>query len=220
MAYIDEVTPREAVRTLLRDRLRELTDAAVQRVDLSVSTDIDTPNDEPLWQNVPVVTVKDLEAAIHATFGEALPAPSERTAEVATPATIFVAAECPRCHLPGRIPLTVSVELHQDDSSETLHLKGKSKAAIHFCGQMALPERQDDADGQEELPFDEPEEEASGTAPMEGDQKVVPFEKPAKAVKPTGRVDEEAGVVEVESACPMAGCNLPAEHPGQHVFLA
>ncbi len=155
MAISDHVTPREAVRADLRDRFRELTDGFVQRVDVTASTSEESPADgEPLWQNVPVVTVKDLEAAIRATFDVKLPPPSERTAEVATPATVFVAADCPRCHLPARIPLTISVELHQDDTGETLHLKGKSKPAIHTCGQMALPQRDAGDDGQEELPLE------------------------------------------------------------------
>ena len=145
MAIADHVNPREQVRYALRDRLRELIDPAFTRIDVDAPLDPEHPGEldpggEPakLWQNVPVITARDLEAALSLVFGEPLPAPSE-AAEVATPATIFVAAECPRCHVPGRIPLTVSVELHQDDS-ETLHLKGKSKPAIHLCGQMSLPE--------------------------------------------------------------------------------
>lgn len=47
-----------------------------------------------------------------------------------------------------------------------------------------------------------------GTTPTEGEQTVVAFKKPDK-----GRA-EPVGFV----PCPMAGCNQPAEHPGQHVF--
>jgi hypothetical protein len=49
-----------------------------------------------------------------------------------------------------------------------------------------------------------------GTAPTEGEQKVVPFARPEPGkAEPLGFV-----------ACPMAGCSLPAEHPGEHVFRA
>jgi hypothetical protein len=157
-SYADHITPREAVRGALRDHLRELVDASVQRIDVDAPLDPEAPgeldaNGEPakLWQNVPVITVKDLEEALRITFGEALPAPSEKTAEVATPATVFVAAECPRCHIAGRIPLAVTVELHQDSDGETLHLKPKSREALHTCGQLTLPQ---DADEAEQLPWD------------------------------------------------------------------
>ena len=157
MAIADHVSPREAVRADLRERLRELVDASVQRIDVDAPLDPDAPGEldatgEPakLWQNVPVVTVRDLEAAIRTVFDGRLPAPSEKTAEVATPALVFVAAECPRCHIAGRIPLTVSVELHQDSDGETLHLKPKSKEALHTCGQLPLPEGED----QEQASFD------------------------------------------------------------------
>lgn len=166
-SYADHVSPREAVRGALRDHLRELVDASVQRIDIDAPLDPEAPgeldaNGQPakLWQNVPVVTVRDLETAIQAVFGATLPAPSEKTAEVATPATVFVAAECPRCHIAGRIPLAVTVELHQDSDGETLHLKPKSKEALHTCGQLPLPQGEDEA---EQLPWDV--EDITGPAP-------------------------------------------------------
>jgi hypothetical protein len=164
-SYVDHISPREAVRVALKDHLRELVDASVQRIDIDAPLDPEAPgeldaNGQPakLWQNVPVVTVRDLETAIQAVFGATLPAPSEKTAEVATPATVFVAAECPRCHIAGRIPLAVTVELHQDSDGETLHLKPKSKEALHTCGQLPLPQGED-----EQLPWDV--EDITGPAP-------------------------------------------------------
>jgi hypothetical protein len=102
---------------------------------------------------VPVITVPALNDVIRGVFDAPLPAPSEHTADVATPATVFVAAVCPRCAIPQQIPLVIGVKLEQDDSTVTLHLKGKSKPAIHQCGQMRLPETPR-TDGQEPLPFE------------------------------------------------------------------
>jgi hypothetical protein len=157
-SYADHVTPREAVRGALRDHLRELVDASVQRIDVDAPLDPEAPgeldaNGQPakLWQNVPVVTVRDLETALATVSGAEIAAPSATTAEVATPATVFVAAECPRCHIAGRIPLVVTVELHQDNDGETLHLKPKSKEALHTWSQLPLPQGEDEA---EQLPWD------------------------------------------------------------------
>jgi hypothetical protein len=154
MAIADHISPREAVRFALKDRFRDLIEGAVQRIDVDAPLFPEAPGElgpdgEPakLWQNVPVITVADFEAAFATTFGERLPAPSERTAEAATPALVIISAVCPRCQMPARIPLAVDVELHQDRDGETLHLKAKSKEAIHVCGQMPLPEGEEPAQG-------------------------------------------------------------------------
>ena len=44
------------------------------------------------WDGVPVVTRKRLDQAINAIFGQRIPAPSETTVEVSTPATVIVPA--------------------------------------------------------------------------------------------------------------------------------
>jgi hypothetical protein len=147
MAIADHISPREAVRANLREHFRELSDAAIERIDVDAPLDPEAPGEldadgEPakLWQNVPVLTVKSLETILRAVFEGPLPPPSERTAEASTPALVIISAVCPRCQMPARIPLGVDVELHQDRDGETLHLKAKSKEAIHTCGQMQLPE--------------------------------------------------------------------------------
>src|SRR5450830_1576444 len=137
MAIADHVSPREAVRAALRERFSDLINGATQRVDVDAPLDPDAPGElgadgEPakLWSGVPVITLKDFEAAFETTFGEKLPPPSEHTAEAATPALVIISAVCPRCQMPARIPLSVDVELHQDRDGETLHLKAKSKEDI------------------------------------------------------------------------------------------
>jgi hypothetical protein len=74
-----------------------------------------------------------------------------------------------------------------------------------------------------------------GTAPTEGEQKVVPFARPEKDLPerivdavldhadeyfPGAVVDKERRSITVNTVegCPMPGCNMPAEHPGDHVF--
>ena len=133
MPVADHTSPREQVRADLRARLRELIDPAVVKVN---TIDLDG---HPDWANVPVVTVADLSQAIITTFDERLPAPSNKTAEIITPGTVFVAALCPECHVPQQIPMTVDVKLEIEGSVRTLHLKGKSKASTHRCGQLPLP---------------------------------------------------------------------------------
>ena len=158
MAIAAHNSPRAQVRDDLRDRFRELSRAVVERVDTEAIApdELDADNQHKhLWSNVPVITMPALNDVIRGTFDAPLPAPSEHAADVATPATVFVAAVCPRCAIPQQIPLVIGVKLEQDDSTVTLHLKGKSKPAIHQCGQMRLPETPR-ADGQEPLPFELP----------------------------------------------------------------
>jgi hypothetical protein len=137
MALTDHVPPREAIRADLKERLTAAVNADVVK--------INTIDDDghPDWSDVPVITIAALSGAMRQIFEGPLPAASERAAEVHTPATVFVSAECPRCHIPARIPLTVGVELHQDETRETLHLKASAKAALHVCGQLGLDDDED-----------------------------------------------------------------------------
>jgi hypothetical protein len=137
MALTDHIPPREAIRADLKERLTAAVNADVVK--------INTIDDDghPHWSDVPVITIAALSGAMRQIFEGPLPAASERAAEVHTPATVFVSAECPRCHIPARIPLTVGVELHQDETRETLHLKASAKAALHVCGQLGLDDDED-----------------------------------------------------------------------------
>lgn len=158
MSVNDHVSPREALRYDLRERLRDLTNGAIQRVDVTAMVTDEVGPDEqalPLWQNVPVITVKDFLAAFETTFGEKLPPPNERTAEVAVTskaaALVVVSAECPRCHISQRIPMSVDVQMIQDRDGESLKLKPTSKETVHACGQLPLPESDDEDEGQTAL---------------------------------------------------------------------
>lgn len=119
MAIASNLTPSEAVRLVLHERLK----GKVQQVEGGP------------WDGMSVVTEKDLDVA----FGEALPPPSARGAEVSTPARLVVSVICPRCHVAQQIALFVSPKLEIDDERTTLKLVAKAKSMGHTCGQQPLP---------------------------------------------------------------------------------
>ncbi len=90
------------------------------------------------WDGVPVVTRKRLDEAISAIFGQSIPAPSETTVEVSTPASVLVSAICPRCDTAQLILMSVHPELLIDDEGSELRVKAKSKGVSHTCGQLPL----------------------------------------------------------------------------------
>jgi hypothetical protein len=190
MPLNDHTSPREQLRYDLKERFREAMRGLVERVDTEamVTSEVDPDGQgKHLWSGVPVLTMVALNTAMH-TFDEPLPAPSELTAELRTPGTLFVAAECPECHLPQQIPMVIDVKLEVEGSIRTLHLKGKSKAAVHRCGQLPLPERKNE--DQAGLPWNETEEEPAETTSMidegpipddEADELAIDPEEPAEA---------------------------------------
>ena len=120
---------REALTALLTDATRQV------------------PSGE--WEGVPVVTAKDANEALDAVFGQPLPMPSETSAEVHTPAEIFVSAICPKCSLPAVIKLEVGSQLVVENTiSGELKLKAKAKSRTHVCGQLPLPDKAEELEGQ------------------------------------------------------------------------
>lgn len=93
------------------------------------------------WDGVPVVTRKRLDQAINAIFSQPIPAPSETTVEVTTPATVLVSAVCPRCGIAQLIGMSVHPELLIDDEGSELRVKSKAKGRTHLCGQLPLVEQ-------------------------------------------------------------------------------
>lgn len=112
--------PREAVVGLIRERLAAQVFAVVGGA----------------HDGVQAVRWEDVEFSL----GQPLPPPSDHAAEVATPGDVLVATGCPRCGLPERIVLHVDAQLQVDAGGSELHLKGKSKAHTHVCGQQTLDE--------------------------------------------------------------------------------
>jgi hypothetical protein len=167
---------RAALRAALRDGLEDKLELLTQKV----------PSGE--WEGVPVVTGKDLVDVIAEVFGGEMPPPDGQSAEVRTPATVYVSADCPRCHIPGIIPLTITPELRVEPTSSELRLHAKAKARLHMCGQTVLPV--------------EPEVEGQ-TAAFDIDD--IVGEPDADDMLTTDRdVDEESDIVEPDGEGPVA----------------
>lgn len=132
------------------------------------------------WDGVPVVTRRRLDDAIRAIFGQPIPAPSETTVEVSTPATIYVSAVCPRCDIAQLISMTVHPELLIDDEGSELRVKAKAKGRSHVCGQLPLETSADAEGGLEQIGFLETIESLVGrvydmlTDPLMGDLDQAP----------------------------------------------
>lgn len=88
------------------------------------------------WDGIQVVTNADLLEV----FGEGLPEPNERAAEVTTPARISVLGLCPSCGQGSYLAVHINPVLTVDGNGRSLKLTAKSKAVNHICGQIALPQ--------------------------------------------------------------------------------
>lgn len=127
MALDDVILTRAAYRDELRKALSDVAKGSLEKVEGGP------------WDGVPVLTEPKLDEAIAAVFDLPVPLPSENHAEVATPATITVAAICPRCDLPTTVLLSVHPQLVVDDDGAEIQIKTKAKPRTHVCGQQELP---------------------------------------------------------------------------------
>ena len=127
-----DVAPTRA--SLLRAYHEDLAariDEATQKVGQQILA-VPTAFDVVAWEGVPVVTRRDLDEIVGAVFAQPLPAPSENTAEVSTPAIVIVWAVCPRCAISQPIAVTIHPELLVDDDGAELRIKAKAKARTHI----------------------------------------------------------------------------------------
>lgn len=123
----DTLTTRDALRhAVLRDLL--------SRADIA-STEIEGG---PL-DGIKVVSIGMLRDLVVEHLQVDLPPPSEKFAEVVTPAKVSVAAICPDCHLPAGIIVNLTPQLTVTNEGAELAVKAKSKARVHVCGQQSLP---------------------------------------------------------------------------------
>lgn len=127
MALDDVILTRAAYRDELRRAFTETAKASLAKVEGGP------------WDGVPVLTEPVLDETIAAVFDLPVPTPSENHAEVVTPATITVAALCPRCDLPTTVLLSVHPQLVVDDDGAEIQIKTKTKARSHICNQQELP---------------------------------------------------------------------------------
>lgn len=103
------------------------------------------------------------------------------SAEVKTPAEVFVDAICPECNLPTRILVILSTVLETTrEAGSTIKLKAKAKGRTHVHHQLAL--EVDDA--QTELGLDQGEELDAE------DEGLLPDEDTAD-LRPTGEVNAD-----------------------------
>jgi hypothetical protein len=105
---------------------------------------------DPGFDGAPVLTIPALEKALDLVFTVPLAAPDEHHAEVSTPATVIVAAICPRCDIPASVLVELSATLVVDSPHHAeIKVAAKSKAKTHVCGQAELPvSAGDEAEGQ------------------------------------------------------------------------
>lgn len=203
------ITTRDGLREAIRFDLDEKLEAALQPVTL---------DDGDVWNGIRVVTKKDLDEAIAAIFDEPLPPTSETVAEVSTPATIEVSAECPRCFIATTIEMSITPELRVNTDGSSIHLRGKAKAKTHVCGQLELPEakRPTVVDGQEGMDLED-----VVTDDLEGDQAIaditVAGEALIEAVDPSQTADLANGATSDEPVCDWPGCTRHAFHRGKHI---
>lgn len=97
-----------------------------------------------------------LNEAIERVKRSDLPPIDVMSAEVKTPAEVFVDAICPECNLPTRILVILSAVLETTRAAgSTIKLKAKAKGRTHVHNQLAL---EVDDHGQTELGLDQGEE--------------------------------------------------------------
>ena len=127
MALTDTLTTREALR-------RAVLDDIIARCELAAQPIEGGPLD-----GISVVSMGVLRDQVTGSLMVKLETPSERHAEVRTPAVITTSAICPECGLPVEIIVNLSPALTVDNDGAELSVKAKSKSRVHVHGQMSLP---------------------------------------------------------------------------------
>jgi hypothetical protein len=134
MAISDNPTTRESLRrAVLGDLVDRCTAAAVSI-------------EGGALDGIEVVSLGTLRAQVTNALEDDLPPPSERRAEVTTPAIVLVSAICPECRLPVEIIVALTPQLTADNDGAEIAVKAKSKSRVHVCGQLALALVGDQAD--------------------------------------------------------------------------
>lgn len=77
--------------------------------------------------------------AAYEALTEDFPPTSHQSAEVITPARIYVTAFCPQCGIPAATTGYVVADLHVTDEAGEVKIKLKTKSVPHACGQLVLP---------------------------------------------------------------------------------
>ena len=133
----DTLTTRDAFRRAVLDDL-------VGRAELAAKPIEGGPLD-----GIEVVSIGTLRDIVVEHLQVELPPPSDKYAEVSTPATIATSAICPECRQPTEIVVTLNPRLTVEGNSTELAIKAKSVSVPHMHGQLPLnvPEGQETIDG-------------------------------------------------------------------------
>lgn len=92
---------------------------------------------------VEVVSLGTLRTVVMESLGVKLPPPSDRFAEVTTPATITVSTICPECSLATELVVKLAPQLTVTNDGAEINVKAKVKARVHVLGQLSLAEDDD-----------------------------------------------------------------------------
>lgn len=148
-----------------------------------------------------VIPEKGVREAAFDAFSADLPPTDVRSAEVVTPAIVFVDVICPLCKGTARVVATLAAELRVGGGDSELHIKAKASKSAHSCGQQTM--------------IDVPEEEkvdAEKEAALEAVEDIL--EEPPVVSPKRSRKPKIAPVA--EEVCPFPGCTFAADHVGAH----
>lgn len=142
-----------------------------------------TPIEGGALDGIEVVSKGEIAQAILNVKAQTLPPIDTGTAEVRTPADVYVDAICPECDLPTRVLVQLSAVLETTrEAGSTIKLKAKAKSRGHVHHQLALEEA--DPDQQDfgledivrpegQLSDDERDEPGDGDTAISTEPKVV-----------------------------------------------
>lgn len=129
----DTLTSRDAFRRAVLDDL-------VGRADIEA-----TPMEGGPLDGIKVVSIGKLRDLVLEHLQVELPPPTDKYAEVSTPATVATSTICPECKQPTEIVVKLHPRLTVEGNSTELAVKAKSKSVPHMHGQLPLgvPEGQE-----------------------------------------------------------------------------
>ena len=84
-------------------------------------------------------------------LSEEFPPVSAQSAELVTPARIYVEATCPQCDIPVSTAGYIKADLHVDYEAGEVKIKLKTKPVPHLCGQLVLPVKGPEVEGQTDI---------------------------------------------------------------------
>lgn len=181
--------------TLVTDTRAALREALLADLEQAIDERSQTLESGPL-EGLVVISAGHVDEVFAEARQADLPELDDTTAEVRTPATVFVLAECPRCHIGQTISVEMEPQLVVSRDGSELKLKARAKSRTHVCGQLPLPVGAADGQGSFEL------EDITRT----------PFDADGRVGNPVEETDTPLDL----GRCPYPGCDLVAEHGGAH----